>query len=294
MRRILENPGLCSIDDPLFPDTGGGAGDPPPKTPANGGDPNPTTGISMAEAAELVTQAQAPLLEKIETLSEATAKLAQNATANQQNQTTPDPQGDGDFLTEFSQDPEKAVKTLMRGEMGAIAPLIGNLMNSGTSAFVGIEAQAVDQEFGSGAWATLFDKPMNTIIDSYRTNNMAALADRNTITREVNMLKGQLIDKLIEHKTNAAKVTAEQTEADRKTLTDTITDDVTQRTGMTGGIRRHEAGAAVITEDIKGYVEERQRAIGGTEGAKEFMERTEYGNTLEDYLAHQKTMKEKE
>jgi hypothetical protein len=169
--------------------------------------------------------------------------------------------------------------------------MIGNLMNSGASAFVGLEAQAVDQEFGAGAWAKMFDKPMQTIVDSYRTNNATALADRNTITREVNGLKGQLINELIEFRDGARKLTDEQTDANRKALTESVLEDVTQRTNMTGGIRRQESGAEEITEAVKGYVEERQRAIGGDETAKTFMERTDYGNSIEEYTAHQEKLK---
>jgi hypothetical protein len=291
----LQSIGFCAIDDPLFPEGGGGdKGTPDP--PTNGGDPNPETSITMQGAAELIVQAQAPLLEKINELGEATAKLAANA-ANPQNRQAPAlvPTNDEDFLTQFGIDPEKAVDAKVaagiQAQLGTIAPLIGNLMNSGTSAFVGLEAQQVDAEFGPGAWAKLFDKPMNTIIESYRTNNATALADRNTITREVNGLKGQLINELVEFRSTATKSNADNAAAQRKELADGIVEDVTQRTNMTGGIRRQEGGTLEITEDIKGYVEERQRAIGGTEDAKTFLERTDYGNSIEEYNAHQEKMK---
>jgi hypothetical protein len=176
-------------------------------------------------------------------------------------------------------------------QLGQLTPLIGNLMNSGASAFVGIEAQTVDQEFGAGAWSALFDKPMQTILDSYRTTNIGALADRNTITREVNGLKGQLINELIEFRDKSNKLTDEQKTAQRKELTDSVVEDVTSRTNMTGGIRRVESGTEEVTESIKGYVEERQRAIGGNESAKTFLERTDYGNSIEDYVEHQKKLK---
>jgi len=296
----LQSIGFCAIDDPLFPDGGGSGGDPGivrPDPAANGGDPNPEMGLTMQGAAELIVQAQAPLLEKINELSEATARLASNAMNSQQRNYAPAlvPTNDEDFLTQFSTDPEKAVEAkVARGiqaQLGSLAPLIGNLMNSGTSAFVGLEAQTVDAEFGPGAWAKLFDKPMNTIIDSYRTNNATALADRNTITREVNGLKGQLINELIEFRNSSTKLTSEQMAAQKKELSDSIVQDVTQRTNMTGGIRRQESGALEITESVKGYVEERQRAIGGTEDAKTFLERTDYGNSIEEYRAHQAKMK---
>jgi hypothetical protein len=301
MKRALQDRfqsiGLCSIDDPLFPDPAGGpgGGTPDPDPGANGGDPDPNTGITMQGAAELIVQAQAPLLEKINELGEATAKLAANA-ANPQN-TAPAlvPTNDEDFLTQFGVDPEKAVDAKVaagiQAQLGTIAPLIGNLMNSGTSAFVGLEAQQVDAEFGAGAWAKLFDKPMNTIIDSYRTNNATALADRNTITREVNGLKGQLINELVEFRNSSTKATTDNVAAQRKELADSIVEDVTQRTNMTGGIRRQEGGALEITENVKGYVEERQRAIGGNEDAKTFLERTDYGNSIEEYNAHQEKLK---
>lgn len=283
------------IDDNLFPDggdpaAGGGAGGGSPNPNPNGGDPNPTA-LTMEGAAELITQSQAPLLERIEELSGSVAKLAQNATNPQPpNQGGPDPD-DPDFMTQLTTDPQKAIQGLLRQEMGTIAPVLGNLMNSGASAFVGMEAQQIDQEFGAGAWDKLFAKPMDTILEAYRTNNAVALADRNTITREVNMLKGQVVNELIKHRDEFQKLSTEEQEAANKAITDQVVETVAQRTNLTGGIRRTESGAEEVTEEVKGYLEERTRAIGGNEDAKEFLQRTNYGNTWEDYQEHQKKMK---
>jgi hypothetical protein len=97
----------------------------------------------------------------------------------------------------------------------------------------------------------------------------------------------------MEFKTNSTKLTEEQKTKQQKELAEGILKDVTQRTNLTGGIRRIESGAEEITEQVKGYVAERQRAIGGSEDPKAFLERTDYGNSWEDFQAHQKKMKAK-
>ena len=51
-----------------------------------------------------------------------------------------------------------------------------------------------------------------------------------------------------------------------------------------------EGATETVTDDMKGYLAERQAAIGGDESAKDWAKRTDYGNTLEDFLVHQKTM----
>ena len=75
-------------DDNLFPETpaaaapeGTPAGEASPQqtaaTEGNGADPAGEVPLTMAAAAELITQSQAPLIEKIDQLSQAAARVVQ-------------------------------------------------------------------------------------------------------------------------------------------------------------------------------------------------------------------------
>ena len=298
----MHRPGQLTIDDPMFSGTEaggepgdggtGGGGDPSPDPKANGNDPTPS-GLTMEAAAELITQAQAPLYAKLEEQGTQMAKVI--AELSQQNKA---PAGGAtlnqvteDFLTQFGTDPEAAVDTVVNKRLATLAPLIGNLMNSGTSAFVGLEAQQIDGEFGPGAFNKLFDKPLNVILDSYRANNAMAHSDRNVITNEVNGLKGKLFNELVEYREESRKKATESNEGQRKDLVDGIVSDVTQRTNMTGGLRRIQDGSLEVTDDLKGYLAERTRAIGGDPiDPKVWLEENDYGNTYEDFLKNEKKL----
>jgi hypothetical protein len=193
-----------------------------------------------------------------------------------------------DFLTHFSEDPEGAIQATNAKQIQTFVPFLSDMMNSAVSSFVGFESVEIDTEFGSGAWDKYFKTPMGQILDTYRAQNAAALANRETITKEVNGLKGKLLNDLVDYRTDSQKTATEKLEADNKELVDGVVGQV--RTNLTGGLRRVENAGETVTEDMKGYLAERQAAIGGDESAGDWAKRTDYGNTLADYLAHQKTM----
>jgi hypothetical protein len=292
----LQSIGFCAVDDPMFPDNQNSAGGGEPgkaPAPGNGTDPNAADPLTLESAAALITASQAPLLKRLEELGETTAQVVQsmNQTRTPANQPEPNTQDQEDFLTQFGVDPEAAVNAAVSKQLGTLAPLIGNLMNSGTSAFVGLEAQQIDAEFGAGAWNKLFDKPLAVILDGYRQNNAMALSDRNVITNEVNGLKGKLFNELVTFRTEAQKTNADTVDANRKELTDGIVADVTQRTNLTGGLRRIEGMGEEVTEELKQYLAERVAATGEKIEPKEWLARTDYGNSIEEYNAHQEKLK---
>jgi hypothetical protein len=106
-------------------------------------------------------------------------------------------------------------------------------------------------------------------------------------------MKGARLNELVEFRTKSQET---QTAADMERLgklKDGIVGEVEQRTNLTGGIRRlSDGGAAKADLDrIDGYLAERKAAIGGEETAKEFHERTDYGNTIDDFRKHQESLK---
>jgi hypothetical protein len=272
-------------DDNLFPDTPETPADPVPA--GNGADPDVGDALTMQGAAELISQALQPVMGEVKAQAEAIQNLATGMT-NQQPREPQNTEPQRDFLTQFSEDPEGAIGGVVGDQFKTVVPLLSNLMNSATGAFVGIESVEIDKEFGVGAWDKFFEKPMNQILDTYRSQNAAALSDRNTITKEINGLKGQVLNDLVEFRTGSRKTAAEKAEADNKELVDSVSGVV--RTNLTGGLRRNESTGTEVTDEMKGYLAERQRAIGGDESADGIAKRTNYGNSLSDYLAQQKTL----
>ena len=273
-------------DDNLFPEK---TAEPEPTgtPPGNGKDPEGTETLTMQNVAELITQAQAPLLEKIEGLTQATSQAVTDS-----RQPAPTPQNQepqGDFLTQFSENPELSIDNKIAQQLRTVAPMVSNLINSTVSNFVSRERTEIDGQFGEGAFDKFFDKPLNVLMDSYRQTNAAALADEGTIRRETDGLKGRLFDQLVEYRTENQKKTAEEGEAGTQKLVDGVLEKVVQ-TNMTGGIRRIDNSADAITEDLKGYLAERAAAIGVTEEPKAWLERTTYGNSYEDFQEHQKKL----
>jgi len=253
----------------------------------NGTDPSPASPLTMQGAAELITQSQQPILEQIREQGEALNQIASRL--GQTNSTRePAPRGEPqeDFLTRFSADPEGAIRDIGADQFKTVVPLLSNLMNSATSAFVGIESTEIDREFGVGAWDKFFAKPMNQILDSYRSQNVAALSDRNTVTREVNGLKGQLLNDLVDFRTASREKQAQEAEGRDKELEERVAGKL--RTNLSGGLRRIGGEEHEVTDDLKNYLAERAAAIGVKVEPKQWLKETSYGNTLESYLEHQK------
>ncbi len=273
-------------DDNLFPE-----GSPPAEEPKTGGDPPNGSPTPTPLTVEAATEMIAPLVQRLEELGQTNAALAAKfqQAAPAPPAADPPPVNGDDFLTQLSTDPRGAIAEVVRSEFKGISPLISTLINSGSSAFTGLEAEQIDRDFGPGAWDKFFDKPMGQLLDAHRQNNPAALADRNVINREVNGLKGALLDDLVEFRDEARKTATERGEADTKTLVDAVSGQV--RTNMTGGIRRVDTGIEEVTEDLKGYLAERERAIGEKNDPKAWLEKTDYGNTIEDFQAHQEKLK---
>lgn len=280
------------VDDPIFSEPAtppSGDATPTPAAPSNGGDPTATPNVTLEQATEMVRQgveqATQPLLERLEALNQPAPAPPPAA--------TPEPTPPGDFLTEFSQSPEQAVDARVDARLKALGPVLQNIVTGGHGAFVDIEAQLVDGQFGEGAWQEHFQKPLTKIWDAYRANNPVALSDRATIQREVNGLKGQLFDQLVEFKQKSAETRAAAANENLKSLTDGVVGAVVERTNLTGGIRRMDPGEPTAAEidRVKPYLAERISAIGGEESPKEFLKRTDYGNTLEDYRKKQAELK---
>jgi hypothetical protein len=268
-------------NDPLF--------DSEPAKP-NGGDPAPVeetapqAGISPEMFAQGIEQLVGPLREQIGELSAAVSRMNQ-APVNREPVHSPEPEAD--FLTSFSNNPEGAIKNVVSGELKGLAPFLNTILEGGSSAFVDIEAQRIDQEFGKGAWEKFYQKPMGEIVQTYQTKQPTALGDRGVIRREVDGLTGRMVGKLIEHQQEFRTKTEKDETEKVGVLQENILKEAMKRTSLTGGIRRMPTGEQEVTEELKGYLKERMDAIGLEQDPKDFLKQTDYGNTLEEYEAHQ-------
>jgi hypothetical protein len=96
-----------------------------------------------------------------------------------------------------------------------------------------------------------------------------------------------MVGKLIEHQ-QEFKTKTEKDETEKVgVLQENILKEAMKRTSLTGGIRRMPTGEQEVTEELKGYLKERMDAIGLEQDPKDFLKQTDYGNTLEEYEAHQ-------
>ncbi len=256
--------------------------------------------ISMAEAVKMVQEANAPLVAQINELTQGQQasqgrfeELTSSMVAGQNQLTaavTPKVEPT-DFLTELtSGNAESAIAEVVRKELQGIMPTLSNIVQSGSSAFVDLEAVGIDERFGKGSWDKFFKEPMTRIMTSYSKNNPAAMTDRSVIAQEVNGLVGQQVESLVKFQTESktAKTTAETTEA--SDLVNTVASEVVNRTNGMGGIRAIEAtGNIAITPELEGYLAERDRATGQKTNAKEWVKETDFGNDIDSYRASLQT-----
>ncbi len=258
--------------------------------------PEPAASTDIAAVVQLVNDATAPLIDQMERLTASQQQSNENiATMMRQNQPPADPTipVDSDLLTELtSGNGEAVIRKLVdeqvRNQLQTLTPVMANIVQSGATAFTNIEAQEIEEKYGSGAWDKFFKTPMEAIMGSYAKTNPALMADSATIRKEVNGLKGQVFDELVEHRDSsiAARSTSKNTELG--SMVDGITQEVHRRVNGTGGIRAISGAGTEISEGLRGYLEERQRSIGVKETPKDFISRTGFGNSIDDFLDHKK------
>lgn len=245
-----------------------------------------STNITLAEAVQMIQESNAPLIEKINTLTTNQQELNQTMTTSNQQMAaaTPAPE-ETDFLTELtSGNAESAIAKVVQKELQGILPVISGMLQNGSSTFVDLEAVGIDERFGSGAWAKFFQTPINQIMANYAKSDPKSMMDRSVIGHEVNGLVGQQFEELLTYR-NADQKTKTESETDQtSTLVDTVVSEVVNRTNGIGGIRQIEASGNIsITPEVEGYLAERSRAIGKPIDAKEWVKETDFGHDIDSY-----------
>jgi hypothetical protein len=199
-----------------------------------------------------------------------------------------------DFNSRLIENPEGTINNLIDTKLSGVTPILGNMLGSGSQAIIGLRAQTIDQEFGVGAWAQFFESPMNTIQENRRTTNPASLMDQGLIEGDINGLKGLHLDKLVEFRTKSRETAATAATEGQTTLLNKVLSEIPNRTNLTGGIIKTPDGSEAVTPELEGYLKERSAATGQAIDPKAWLQKTNYGASLEDYQEHQKVLAKEE
>ena len=268
------------VDDPMF-SSDKPQGDKPPEPTPSGVTP------------EQVAQVTAPIVDQVTGLAAQVSSLAQHVGGRKTTVAPVAAEVKKDFYAEMQDDAEGAIERRIDGrvkeQMLPIGEVLSTINNSAHDAFVGMEANRVEADWGVGAYEKFFTKPLKTIFDQYRAVNASLLSKHDLIRKEFDAISGQVVNELIEFRDESRKVTAEKANKELAGLTEGIAGAVTTIVGMTGGIRA--PGAKVeVSEGLKEFLSERKKSTGVSETPEEFVSRTSYDNTIEGYLDNKKKM----
>ena len=277
------------VDDPMF------SSDSPEGNEKPKEDPTPANpGVTPEQMAQVTAQATQPIVEQVTELAAQVSTLAEHVGGlSLPAPAIPGVEPKKDFYAEMQDDAEGAIERRIDGrvkeQMLPIGEVLSTINNSAHDAFVGMEANRVETEWGVGAYEKFFTKPLKTIFDQYRSVNASLLSKHDLIRKEFDAISGQVVNELIEFRDESRKVTAEKANKELAGLTEGIAGAVTTIVGMTGGIRA--PGAKVeVSEGLKEFLSERKKSTGVSETPEEFVSRTSYDNTIEGYLENKKKM----
>ena len=257
--------------------------------------------ITIEQAIQLVQESQAPLAEELRITRENQTQqnkrfeeLTQTMTQghNQLIRNSTPPVEEQDFLTELTTgNAEQAIGRIVEQRLAALTPVLSNIVQSGSSTFVELEANSIDNRFGTGAWDKFFSNPVNQIMSNLAKTNPAAMMDRTIIGHEVNGLVGKQVDELVAYRDEFKKTKTATETTDQDTLVNSITSAVINRTNGIGGMRHLDAtGSIAITPEVEGYIAERMRATGQKINPKEWVKETDFGNDIDSYRESRKTI----
>ena len=225
-------------------------------------------------AAQTATKAVAPVVQELR-------QMAQPAVP----ESPPAELSDDDFLKRLTEDPKSAVSGLITDIIQKeVSPTISNMTTSASRAFIDLEKEDVDGQFGPGAWNKFFEPHWQVLEKAYQKSNPGALGDRAVIQREINSLKGLQVSELMSHKNEKDKESQSEQNEGLKNLVDGVAQTVTN---LTGGLRvQNPDGKVVVTDEVRGYLKEKMSALGVEETPEEWFKATDFGNSLSDYKAH--------
>ncbi len=282
------------MEDALF------TSDPPPATTPPNGNSTPTPETTPDPAAALAAQAEQITAQgaQISELTSTVGSLVQGIQAHQAQQASPPPvESEGPpetFNDRLIANPQGAIEQLIADQLKGITPVLGGILGSGAAAITAQKALLVDQEFGAGAWAEFFEKPMDMLQEKRRTTNPASLMDQSLLDGDINSLKGIHLDKLVDFRTKSRETVLAKAKEGEETLLSSVLKQIPNRTNLTGGIGILPNGDEVITPELEGFLKERSAATGTQIDPKTWVKKMDYGSSLLDYEAKQLELKKEE
>ena len=197
---------------------------------------------------------------------------------------------DGEIdVSDFLSDPARHIAEISRGVVGTqvreqVGPLLAQLVQQTHNSTIKAQESAVDAEFGVGAWKTHFWPELKPIFDRTQREAPSQLGNVEAIQRAVDTVKGMKFEPLAKARESALKSGVERGEAEQNALLEIV------RSNLTGGITR-ASGKAVLTEDMKEYIEREFRATGVKPDESSFMASVSSGSTLSDWQEAQDAIK---
>ncbi len=182
-----------------------------------------------------------------------------------------------DFLTNPTQHIEDISKGVVSNEVREqVAPLLAQLVQQTYNQNLQHQETTVDTEFGKGAWKEHFWPELKPIFDRTQKEAPSQLGNTEAMQRAVDAVKGAKFGALAEAREGALKSTAERLEAEKNDLREYVTSN------LTGGISRQQ-GKAVLTDEMKDYIEREYRATGVKPDEAGFLASVQSGTTLADW-----------
>lgn len=270
-------------DDPIFPDAA------PPESHQAGSSraagvsppgPDPTAarlGVVENTLASLA-QSQGQTATILQQINQQLQQLGRPAPAPEAAPLDPN-----DLVSQLASDPEGTIKRVAQSALKegnqAQLQVLGTLINTQHQNLVDDAEFDVDRQFGEGSWKEVIKPKLDPFLSELRTSNPTALADHQTLTRLVNMLKGEQMQALVDRQTKHQQSLATQEEAGVKKLVDQISPHL-----PAAGLKRVTNDPS--GQDIPGL--DLMRAELKREGMeidpKEFAKYHNAGNTLSDFL----------
>lgn len=256
------------------------------ETPA-GTDAAPSPGINKEELAGLIQQFVEPNTRQMENITQTQSELVEavRAISDRVGMSTNGAAEANVDVSEFLSDPQSHIQDIATKVAAAqvreqVAPLLGQMVQQTYNDTITRQEAKVDAEFGPGAWKDHFWPELKPIFDRTQKEAPSQLGNTDAIQRAVDTVKGAKFETLAQARVTALSSKEEAKEAERADLLTIV------QSNLTGGISR-PSGKAVLTEDMRDYIDREFRATGEKVDEKDFLKSVNTGSTLSDWLASQ-------
>lgn len=233
-----------------------------------------------------ITQTQGQLTEALQTLQQNLSQLGIGRQGNGRDDDDDAGVDVSDFLTNPQEHIQRIASQIADQRVAEqVAPLLSQMVSQTHQDAVAGHRQAIDREFGKGAWEQEFYPELKPIFDRTQREAPSQLGNREAISRAVDAIKGAKFDKLTQLRQSAIEAQQKAAEEERSSTLEFV------RSNLSGGITRSTHGGQ-LSQEMKDYIEAEFRGTGQRPNEKEFMASLNSGSTLADWQAAQKNLKQ--